>query len=93
MKDNVSIFDYCFGCGVCASSCAKKAISITLNAGGFYTPIVEGSKCVNCGLCTKHCPAISKNTQNKTISFFGAFLKDETSIMQSSSGGLFAGIA
>lgn len=90
MKDSVSKFDYCFGCGVCASSCARKAITITLNADGFYTPIVEGSKCVNCGLCLDVC-SFNNSTQvlnSIPITCWAAWSDDVVVRQKCSSGGI-----
>ncbi len=53
--NNISEFDYCYGCGVCASACHKNAISMRLDQEGFYKPIVDESACVDCGLCLKVC--------------------------------------
>lgn len=53
--NNVSSFKDCFGCGVCVISCPKHIISLQLNADGFYYPMVDSSKCVDCSLCLKSC--------------------------------------
>ena len=36
---NISHIRNCYGCGVCATVCAKKIIEITLNKDGFYDRI------------------------------------------------------
>lgn len=55
-KQNISHIHDCFGCGVCAASCAKKIISIELNRDGFYEPsITDESQCTHCGVCTDVC--------------------------------------
>lgn len=55
MKNNVSKFDYCFGCGLCSKSCGKKAISIDYDKEGFLKPFVNNERCVECGLCLEIC--------------------------------------
>ena len=53
---NISNIKNCYGCGVCATVCAKKIIEIAHNKDGFYEPrITEPKKCTNCGLCTDVC--------------------------------------
>lgn len=53
MKNNVN-FSYCYGCGVCATSCPKNAITIKLNENGFFKPFIDET-CINCGICLKVC--------------------------------------
>ena len=57
---NVSNIKNCFGCGVCAIACAKNAIKIELNKNGFYTPVLDATKCTNCGLCSEVCAFLHK---------------------------------
>ena len=49
----------CFGCSACAKSCPTNAISMEIDKYGFRYPVVDKSKCTNCGICTQHCPAIN----------------------------------
>ena len=53
----------CFGCSACAKSCPINAISMEIDEYGFSYPVVDKSKCTNCGICIQHCPAI--NTEFK----------------------------
>ena len=45
----------CYGCGVCAASCTRNAISMKLNPSGFYEPEVDEERCVDCGVCVDVC--------------------------------------
>lgn len=45
----------CTGCQMCAAVCSKGAITVRLDRDGFYRPILDEEKCVDCGLCTKVC--------------------------------------
>ena len=49
--NNISSLKDCYGCGVCAVACPRKVISISLNANGFYVPLVVHAGCTECGLC------------------------------------------
>lgn len=56
MKSNITQIHDCYGCGVCAASCAKKIIKIRLNKNGFYQPYIdEQEKCSECGICLEVC--------------------------------------
>lgn len=43
----------CNGCGACVQLCPKKAVSLCANFEGFLYSKIDGSLCVNCGLCEK----------------------------------------
>lgn len=45
----------CTSCGVCATTCAKKAINIALDEEGFYRPAIDVSLCNDCGVCVSCC--------------------------------------
>lgn len=45
----------CTGCSACGVICPKGAISFSVNVDGFYTPLLDEGKCVQCGLCKKVC--------------------------------------
>lgn len=63
-------FDFdkdCCGCTACANSCNHNAISMKPNKEGFIMPIVDVSKCIDCGLCNKVCPHL--NTPTDRVSF------------------------
>lgn len=61
MQSNVSYIDNCYGCGMCASSCPKRIIEISLNAKGFYEPKIQyKDACISCGICLNVCSYIDK---------------------------------
>ena len=43
-------------CGHCVTICPVGAISFQEDAEGFNYPLIDASKCTNCGLCEKTCP-------------------------------------
>lgn len=82
----------CCGCTACESICAHDAISMKPDSLGFLYPIVDISKCVECGLCEKVC---SFSDEYKTPDIFlnpipyGVRLRDINEVMKSRSGGAF----
>lgn len=53
---NITDVRDCYGCGVCATVCARNIIELRLNADGFYEPyLTDKSKCTDCGLCLSVC--------------------------------------
>ena len=93
MKENITRFSSCFGCGVCAASCGKKIISIEFNRDGFYEPrINEPEKCTNCGICLDVCAFNHKERSLKPeeiqIKSWAAWSNDENVRRKCSSGGI-----
>lgn len=87
---NVGDIKDCYGCGVCATICAKQAISIELSNTGFYTPIIDDSICNNCGLCKEVC-SFTYNELSSTaevLKAYGAWSKDHNVRINCSSGGV-----
>lgn len=56
MNNNITKFDYCYGCGVCVATCPQRIITLNLNSNGFYLPTIEEKDCcIDCGLCLDVC--------------------------------------
>lgn len=87
----------CSSCGACANICTHNAISMQLDSEGFYRPIIDENKCVNCGLCEKTCPwtniVTNPNHASSTPQTLAAFAKKESIRLNSSSGGIFTVLA
>lgn len=90
---NISNFHDCYGCSVCAIACGKKAITMQLNVDGFYKPVVDTTKCVDCGICLDVCAfndSIVKQDKEFQLSCYAAWTKnDEVRKMCTSGGGAF----
>jgi len=87
----------CSACAACANVCARSAISMQLDAEGFYRPVVDAEKCVECGACERACPW-NKPVENPNVAdvspkTVAAYAKDESVRLQSSSGGIFTVLA
>ena len=82
----------CCGCTACASVCNHHAIQMKADPMGFKYPVVDKSKCVDCGLCDRVC-AFNDN-YDQSLQFDQPFAyavrhKDMKEIMTSRSGAAF----
>lgn len=84
---------HCCGCGSCAQSCPKHAISMVEDEEGFLYPRVDRDACVNCGLCVKRCPVLVEQPKNEVVSTCFAEWSDCKTRLASSSGGMFSALA
>lgn len=85
--------DLCYGCRACEQICSHKAITMQTDVEGFLYPIIDTSKCTECGLCEKVCPTQDLN-KNKILyptptTCYAAWNNNLEERMQSTSGGLF----
>lgn len=83
----------CCSCGVCAVSCPSNCIEIKLNDEGFYRPILDVTKCTDCGLCIKVCyKYISQiepfNNYFEDKEIFASWSRDEGTRKRGTSGGV-----
>ena len=53
--------DLCINCGICKVACKFDAISMECNKYGEVNPVIDKTKCKNCGACVRFCP----NTKEK----------------------------
>lgn len=84
----------CYSCRSCFLSCPMCAIEMAENDEGFFYPQVNFEKCVDCGICAVRCPAMNPPVrENFTQTSKAVWLKDTEKLLQSTSGGLFAGLA
>ena len=87
----------CCGCSACYNACAHNAIAFDSDDEGFKYPKVIKDRCIDCGLCEKVCPIISRNGMPKREPsykrIYACRLKDEDILLRSSSGGAFPAIA
>lgn len=84
----------CSGCHACYSACPQKCIRMTMDDEGFFCPVVNTEKCVNCGICEKVCPVLSNKEKEKTMSLaYACYNRNEDVRLKSSSGGIFTLLA
>lgn len=93
MKNNISKAqkkNFCTSCQICSVVCPAEAIEIKLNNDGFYQPIVNNNKCINCGKCVSICYkydlSVELNDEYKIA--YAAKSKDKLLLSKSTSGGI-----
>ena len=78
---------YCTGCSACLNICKHNAISMAINQYGFAYPLIDESKCMDCGLCTKACPMTKQPLFRIPTSTFACYGNNDELRVKSSSGG------
>jgi len=83
----------CTGCYACLNICPEQCVSMNNDNEGFWYPVVDNERCIDCGLCVKVCPIINRvEYENKPITY--ACINNREDIrLESSSGGIFTLIA
>lgn len=92
--NNISILkqDECCGCTACYASCPTKAITMQPNKEeGFLYPVVDESKCIECGKCLKVCRDVRPYQEEQQI--YACWSRDDQLRAKSSSGGIFSLLA
>ena len=80
--------DSCTGCGNCRLVCKKKAVTFTRDALNNIYPVIDSSKCVECGLCQKACPAINQVEKITPKQCYSCYATNEAIRKSSASGGV-----
>lgn len=90
-NNNINHIHDCYGCGLCAVSCARQIIEIKLNEEGFYMPVInDQDKCTDCGLCIQVCAFLHDGYSfpNKVRGSYAVWSTDEKVRKKCSSGGI-----
>ncbi len=86
----------CCGCNACGDVCPKRAISFKTDLEGFWYPEIDQSLCIDCGLCLKTCPVLTKADNVKRYDepvVYAAYTKDDAIRTDSTSGGIHSMLA
>lgn len=84
----------CTACMACIDSCKREALSSYIDSDGYYQIRLDEKLCVDCGLCTKTCPIITRPQKIiKNSTPYAAWCTDKNLRRQSASGGAFSAIA
>ena len=85
--------DLCTGCGMCCNICKCGAIRMCEDDRGFLYPKIDADKCVECGLCQKHCPSNNVYAAESLQIVYAGWNKSKSVKRKSSSGGMFSLLA
>ena len=77
----------CTGCMACMEKCPGNCISITPDHMGNYYPHINGTDCLNCGVCQKTCPELVMPSAVKPSEAYAAWSLDNNDRKSSASGG------
>lgn len=84
----------CTGCNMCGDLCPKGAITYSEDQEGFAFPAVDYGRCVECGLCVKHCPVLTEKDFSKNLpEVYAAWSRDDQIRLESTSGGIYYELA
>lgn len=92
-RNILTLQETCSGCFACANVCPKDAISLPENKEGFYFPQIDSSKCIDCGLCDKICPNLTRSGALTMQKAFYGWSNNDDVRKASSSGGIFYHLA
>lgn len=94
-KKNISELknNQCCGCGACAIACPVKCIEMVYGEDGALYPQIDSDKCVSCGKCLRYCCIYDKMRGSLSSEVYGACIKDDKTLQNSASGGIFSALA
>lgn len=88
------ITEFCTGCRTCEQICPKSCISMKFSSEeGFLEAFIDSFRCVDCGLCQKHCPQNNLKVYPLSEKVLAVKSKNDKELYQSASGGAFAALA
>lgn len=85
--------DLCNGCLACFNVCRHNAIKLHIDLDGFTYPIIDETKCVDCGLCKRTCPITNEICKERVTVAYAVINKLDNVRAISSSGGVFFELA
>lgn len=84
----------CCGCGSCEQKCPNRCITMITDEEGFQYPSINKLECLHCGKCKDACPIINVTKIGiRKQRIFAAYSIDESTRLNSSSGGIFSLLA
>ncbi len=83
----------CSGCTACVDSCPKKCIEMKQDSEGFYYPVIDEERCIDCGLCRRICPSVQGIKADAEPQAYVGYSTEKQLRKNSSSGGIFGALA
>lgn len=83
----------CAGCRACEQICPRGCIRMIIDDEGFMHAHISENECLHCEKCVKICPVQNCPHSNEIKNVYAAQLKDESILLDSSSGGMFRLVA
>ena len=90
--NNVSEKAWCTGCGMCIEFCNRDAIKMYEDELGHPYAMIDGEKCVRCGLCHKICKS-EIEIKNLVQEVYVYKSRNERELEKCSSGGAFIALS
>ena len=81
--------EFCTGCTACVHSCPVHAITIKTDKKGFLRPVIDDSRCIQCGKCNRVCVVNNPNKHEHKGHVYACWSLDRDKRRRSTSGGLF----
>lgn len=89
MKE-ICLKNSCTGCKACEVVCPRKCISMEEDSLAALYPKIDGTQCVECGLCERTCPNNHSLVFHTPMECYAAWSKDADTRHSSASGGIAA---
>ena len=79
--------DECTACAACMNVCSREAISMQEDDWGYWHPVIDAGRCVECGLCRMVCPVLHPLNLHRPKKALAVVCRNEKEHRSSSSGG------
>lgn len=92
--DIICDIKHCTGCAACMNRCPKQCIEMLPDKELWHLhPVIDHSKCIDCGSCQKVCPVNHPLDLRKPLHAYAGWDKDAKEYISSTSGGAASAFA